>query len=35
MAVERNREIVPRTGYAEAVLNDGDRIEIVSLIGGG
>lgn len=35
LAVERNREIVPRTGYAETPLSDGDRIEIVSLVGGG
>ena len=35
VAVERNREIVPRSGHAEAVLADGDRIEIVQMVGGG
>jgi thiamine biosynthesis protein ThiS len=35
LAVERNRVIVPRTGYAAAVLQDGDQVEIVSLVGGG
>ena len=35
LAVERNREIVPRTSYAETKLADGDKIEIVTLVGGG
>jgi sulfur carrier protein len=35
VAVERNLEIVPRSTYAQAVLADGDRIEIVHFIGGG
>lgn len=35
VAVERNLEIVPRSGYREALLADGDRIEIVHFIGGG
>lgn len=35
MAVERNREIVPRTRYDEIILSDNDRIEVVSLVGGG
>ncbi|HUX06972.1 MAG TPA: sulfur carrier protein ThiS [Acidobacteriota bacterium] len=35
LAVERNREIVPRTAYAETTLADGDRVEIVTLVGGG
>jgi len=35
VAVERNLEIVPRSAYAETVLQDGDRIEIVHFIGGG
>jgi len=35
LAVERNREIVPRTEYAEIQLADGDKLEIVSLVGGG
>lgn len=35
VAVERNLEIVPRSTYASAALTDGDRIEIVTFIGGG
>lgn len=35
VAVERNLEIVPRSLYADTVLTDGDRIEIVHFIGGG
>jgi thiamine biosynthesis protein ThiS len=35
LAVERNREVIPRTTYADTPLADGDRIEIVSLVGGG
>jgi thiazole synthase len=35
VAVERNRDVVPRATWAEAPLGDGDRIEIVAFIGGG
>ena len=35
LAVERNFELVPRTRHAECVLNDGDSLEIVTLVGGG
>ena len=35
LAIERNGEIVPRTRFAEARLNDGDRIEVVIAVGGG
>lgn len=35
VAVERNLEIVPRSLYGETALADGDRIEIVTFIGGG
>ena len=35
VAVERNREIVPRAQHAETVLVEGDRIEIVTMVGGG
>jgi thiamine biosynthesis protein ThiS len=35
VAVERNLEIAPRSTYADARLTDGDRIEIVTFIGGG
>jgi thiamine biosynthesis protein ThiS len=35
VAVERNEEVVPRRTYAEVVLADGDRVEIVTFVGGG
>jgi sulfur carrier protein len=35
VAVEHNLEIVPRSIYAATALTDGDRIEIVTFIGGG
>jgi thiazole synthase len=35
VAVERNLEIVPRSGYETTELGEGDRIEIVHFIGGG
>ena len=35
VAVERNLEIVPRSGYDRIRVDDGDRIEIVHFIGGG
>lgn len=35
VAVERNREIVPRSTYAGTRLAPGDQLEIVHFIGGG
>lgn len=35
VAVERNREIVPKSLYVATRLADGDRIEIVQFVGGG
>lgn len=35
IAVERNGEIVPRSRYAQARLQEGDKLEIVHAIGGG
>ena len=35
IAIERNREIVPKSGYANVVLKDGDVLEIITFIGGG
>ena len=35
IAVERNGQIVPKAQYGEAVLQDGDTVEIVSFVGGG
>ena len=35
LAMEVNREIVPRTTYSAHLLHDGDDVEIVHAIGGG
>ncbi|MBL8945950.1 MAG: sulfur carrier protein ThiS [Myxococcales bacterium] len=35
VAVERNLEIVPRSEYAACVLETGDRLEVVTFVGGG
>ena len=35
VAVERNRDLVPRGQHADCKLEEGDRIEIVTLVGGG
>jgi sulfur carrier protein len=35
VAVEVNREIVPRSRHADHVLAEGDRVEIIQAIGGG
>lgn len=35
VAVEVNREIVPRSRHAELTLRDNDRVEVVRAIGGG
>jgi len=35
VAVELNRDIVPRDRWAETKLHDGDRLEIVHFVGGG
>ena len=35
VAVELNREIVPRDRWAVTELHDGDRLEIVHFVGGG
>jgi sulfur carrier protein len=35
IAVERNREIVPRAEHASTVVAAGDRIELVTFVGGG
>jgi thiamine biosynthesis protein ThiS len=34
-AVEVNRTLVPRKRHAEHALQDGDTVEIVTLVGGG
>jgi len=35
VAVEINEELVPRKTFAEARIHTGDRIEIVTFVGGG
>lgn len=35
VAVERNREIVRKAEYGATALSPGDRIEIVTFVGGG
>ena len=35
IAVELNREVVPKDRYVATRLAEGDRLEIVSLVGGG
>jgi thiamine biosynthesis protein ThiS len=35
VAVERNRALVRKADYADTALADGDRIEIVTFVGGG
>jgi len=35
IAVELNRDIVPRDRWAETVLHEGDQLEIVQFVGGG
>jgi thiamine biosynthesis protein ThiS len=35
VAVELNRDIVPRDRWAETQLHDGDRLEVVHFVGGG
>jgi sulfur carrier protein len=35
VAVERNRQVVPRAEHARAVLAAGDHLEVVTFVGGG
>ena len=35
VAIELNRDIVPRDLWAQTTLNDGDRLEMVHFVGGG
>jgi len=35
VAVELNREIVPRAQWTQNAIRDGDRLEIVHFVGGG
>lgn len=35
VAVERNREVVPRAHHTDTALEEGDELEVVTLVGGG
>ncbi|HEX9363746.1 MAG TPA: sulfur carrier protein ThiS [Candidatus Dormibacteraeota bacterium] len=35
VAVEHNGEIIPRTSFTRVTLREGDRVEIVRMVGGG
>lgn len=35
VAVEINEEVIPRKTFAQTPIRDGDRIEIVTFVGGG
>ena len=35
VAVERNLQVVPKKSYDEVTLADGDRVEVVTFVGGG
>ncbi|KIG13390.1 Sulfur carrier protein ThiS [Enhygromyxa salina] len=35
VAVERNRDVVPRAEHGQTVLADGDQLEVVTFVGGG
>ena len=35
VAVERNREVIPKARHGETVLAEGDRLELVTFVGGG
>ena len=35
VAVERNRDVVPRSSLPEVMVEDGDQYEIVHFVGGG
>lgn len=35
LAIERNGQIVPRSRFADELLAEGDRVEVVIAVGGG
>ena len=35
LAVERNRQLVPRAEHQQTLLQEGDSLEVVTLVGGG
>ncbi len=34
-AVERNREIIPRSEFASTPVEEGDHLEVIQMVGGG
>jgi sulfur carrier protein len=35
IAVELNREVIPKADYAKIVLREGDELELINFVGGG
>lgn len=35
VAVAHNGEVIPRATYDDVILRDGDRVEVVRMVGGG
>ncbi len=35
MAIELNLQVVPRSAYASTPIREGDRVEIIHMVGGG
>jgi sulfur carrier protein len=35
IAIERNREIIPKSLYGQTLLSEGDALEVVVAVGGG
>jgi thiamine biosynthesis protein ThiS len=35
IALAHNGEVIPRDSYSRIILNEGDRIEVVRMVGGG
>lgn len=35
IAVAHNGEVIPRNGYEDIILQHGDRLEVVRMVGGG
>ncbi|QDT70307.1 Sulfur carrier protein ThiS [Planctomycetes bacterium MalM25] len=35
VAVERNQQVIPRAKHGSTQLSEGDRVEVVTLVGGG
>lgn len=35
VALEKNLQIIPKSRYAQCMIDDGDKIELVEFVGGG